>query len=107
MQLQPLSDWVVLQEIASEEAVTKTGIILSNDGLVQVGRAKIMFISKKLQKEFKENDDVDLKQGDQVIFSKFQAEEVRIKDDEGKWMERVKVAYKFAIQCKITDDANV
>jgi hypothetical protein len=32
---------------------------------------------------------------------------VIIKDDEGKWMERVKVAYKFAIQCKITDDANV
>jgi len=101
MQLQPLSDWIVLQEVANEETVTKSGIVMSNDGLIQVGRGKILFISKKLCAEFKKNDGVDLKEGDEVIFSKYQAEEMRIKDNEGKWIDRVKVCYKFAIQCKI------
>jgi co-chaperonin GroES (HSP10) len=101
MQLQPLSDWIVLKEIVSEEQVTKGGIVLGDDGLVQVGRGEILFISPKLQKEFKENDGVDLAAGDQVIFSKYQAEEVKIKDDEGKWMKNIKVCYRFAIQCRI------
>lgn len=101
MQLQPLSDWIVLQEVANEEATTKSGIVISNDGLVQVGRGKILFMSKKLKDEFKKNDGVVLSEGDEVIFSKYQAEEVKIKDSEGKWIERVKVCYKFAVQAKV------
>lgn len=104
MQLRPLNDWIILQEIKNEENVTSTGIILSNDGLVQVGRGNIISISDKVRKEFMDSDGVELNVGDEVIFSKYQAEEVKIKDAEGKWLERVKCCYKFALQAKIAHE---
>ena len=104
MQFQMLNDWILLQEHKVEEQKTSTGFIVGVEGLPQVGRATILFISDKIRKEFKDTDGVDLSVGDEVIFSKYQAEEIRIKDSEGKWMERTKVAYKFAIQGKITQN---
>lgn len=96
-----LNDWILLQEHREEEQQTATGLYVGAEGLPQVGRATILFISQKLQKEFKDNDNVDLNAGDQVIFSKYQCEEIKVKDDDGKWLERTKVGYKFAIQAKI------
>lgn len=103
MKFSPVNDWIILQEHKVVEQTTKSGIIVGVEGLPQVGRATILYISPKTKKEFKDNDDVDLSPGDQVIFSKYQAEELRIKDDDGQWMEGVKTCYKFAIQARITD----
>ena len=102
MKFEPLADWIVLQEKAPEEYKSTSGIVLGNDGLVQVGRGTILAMSPKLTEEFLKNDGVDLKVGDEVIFSKYQAEEVKIKGDDGLWIERCKVCYKFAIQCRFT-----
>lgn len=103
MKFKMLNDWILLQEHKVEEQTTASGLIVGSEGLPQVGRATILFISPNVQKEFKEKDGVDLNVGDQVIFSKYQAEEIRIKDEEGKWIERTKTAYKFALQAKIYD----
>lgn len=94
----------MLQEHAVEQQQTNSGIIVGVEGLPQVGRATILFISEKTKKEILEESGVNVDVGDQVIFSKYQAEEIRIKDNEGKWMERTKVAYKFALQGKIYDN---
>lgn len=84
--------------------MTEGGIIVGTEGLPQVGRGKIMFISKKLQKEFKDDYDADLAPGDEIIFSKYQGEEIKIQEEDGKWTTGWKSCYKFAIQGKVEMD---
>lgn len=113
MQFQMLNDWILLQEHREEEQQMSNGLFVGAEGLPQVGRATILFMPESIKREFRgdksylfgliniKGKGVDLSAGDQVIFSKYQCEEIKVKDEDGKWLERTKVGYKFAIQAKI------
>lgn len=82
MQLQPLSDHVVLKPL-SEDAVTKAGIVLpetvdkekpERGEVIAVGPGKVLENGQRAVME--------VKVGDTVIFKKYSPDEVKVEDQE-------------------------
>ena len=72
MNIQPLADRVVLQQLDAEET-TKSGIILPDSAKEKPAEGKVMAVGK---------DVTEVKAGDTVLYSKYGPTEIKIDDVE-------------------------
>jgi len=79
--LQPLGDRVVVKPVTKEE-VTKTGIVLPDTArekpqegeIIAVGPGRVLDSGQRVQ--------LELKQGDKVIYARYAGTEFKLEDDE-------------------------
>ena len=76
MKLVPLGDRVVLQQLQAEET-TKSGIVLPGQNKEKPQQAKVIAVGPGTE-EVK----MEVKKGDEVIYSKYSGTEVKIGDEE-------------------------
>lgn len=76
MKLVPLGDRVVLKQLVAEET-TKSGIILTGQTKEKPQQAEVIAVGPGTE-EVK----MEVKVGDQVIFSKYAGTEVKLEDEE-------------------------
>ena len=74
MKLVPLGDRVVLQQLQAEET-TKSGIVLPGQNKEKPQQAKVIAVGPGTE-EVK----MEVKKGDEVIYSKYSGTEVKIED---------------------------
>ena len=73
----PLNNNVYIQEEKQEESTTSGGIVINaNSGQPISGLGRILAISDATIKFLKDEQDVDIKVGSKVYFSRFSAEDV-------------------------------
>lgn len=72
MNIRPLGDRVVIKRIEAEEK-TKSGIVLPGQAKEQPQIAEVLAVA---------NDEMDVKIGDKVIFSKFSGTDIKIDGNE-------------------------
>ena len=80
MKLVPLGDRVVLKQLVAEET-TKSGIVLPGQSKEKPQQAEVIAVGPGGVVEGKEVK-MEVKVGDQVIFSKYSGTEVKIEDTE-------------------------
>lgn len=80
MKLVPLSDRVVLKQCEAEET-TKSGIILSTASQEKPQEAIVIAVGKGGVVDGKKVE-MQVKEGDKVIYSKYAGTEVKLEDDE-------------------------
>ena len=80
MTLRPLGDRVVLKQLAAEE-VTASGIVLPGQNKEKPQQAEVIAVGPGGMVDGKEIA-MQVKVGDQVIFSKYAATDVKLGDDE-------------------------
>ena len=80
MKLVPLSDRVVLKQLEAEET-TKSGIILTSSAQEKPQEAEVIAVGPGGMVDGKEVK-MEVKVGDQVIYSKYSGTEVKIEDEE-------------------------
>ena len=78
MKLSPLGDRVVLKQLEAEET-TKSGIVLPGQNKEKPQQAKVIAVGPGTE-EVK----MEVKKGDEVIYSKYSGTEVKIDDKEYK-----------------------
>ncbi|WP_019134140.1 co-chaperone GroES [Kallipyga massiliensis] len=76
MKLIPLGERIVIQKLEKEET-TASGIVLPASAQEQPQYAEVVAISDQLEK-----DEVNIKEGDRVIYSKYAGTDVKFGDDE-------------------------
>ena len=76
MKLVPLGDRVVLQQLVAEET-TKSGIVLPGQNKEKPQQAVVVAVGPGT-----EDVTMEVKVGDQVIFSKYAGTEVKLENDE-------------------------
>lgn len=79
MTLKPLGDRVVLQQIAAEET-TKSGIILSGQTKEKPQQAKVVAVGPGVIEDGTRIP-MEVKVGDQVVYSKYSGTEVKLDDE--------------------------
>ncbi len=80
MKLVPLGDRVVLKQLAAEET-TKSGIVLPGQGKEKPQQAEVIAVGPGGMVDGKEIK-MEVKTGDQVIYSKYAGTEVKLEDEE-------------------------
>ena len=80
MKLVPLGDRVVLQQLVAEET-TKSGIVLPGQSKEKPQQAEVIAVGPGGVVEGKEVK-MEVKVGDQVIYSKYAGTEVKLDEDE-------------------------
>ena len=80
MKLVPLGDRVVLKQLVAEET-TKSGIVLPGQGKEKPQQAEVIAVGPGGMVDGKEVK-MEVKVGDQVIFSKYAGTEVKLEDEE-------------------------
>ncbi len=80
MKLVPLGDRVVLKQLEAEET-TKSGIVLPGQNKEKPQQAEVIAVGPGGMVDGKEVK-MQVKVGDQVIFSKYSGNEVKIDDEE-------------------------
>ena len=80
MKLTPLGDRVVLKQLVAEET-TKSGIVLPGQGKEKPQQAEVIAVGPGGVVDGKEVK-MEVKVGDQVIFSKYSGTEVKLDEDE-------------------------
>ena len=80
MKLEPLADRVVLKQLVAEET-TKSGIVLPGQSKEKPQQAEVIAVGPGGVVDGKEVK-MEVKVGDQVIFSKYSGTEVKIEDTE-------------------------
>ncbi len=80
MKLVPLGDRVVLKQLAAEET-TKSGIVLPGQGKEKPQQAEVIAVGPGGMVDGKEIK-MEVKVGDQVIYSKYAGSEVKLEDEE-------------------------
>ena len=80
MKLVPLGDRVVLKQLVAEET-TKSGIVLPGQTKEKPQQAEVLAVGPGGMIDGKEVK-MEVKVGDQVIYSKYSGTEVKIEDDE-------------------------
>lgn len=80
MTLKPLGDRVVLQQLAAEET-TKSGIILSGQTKEKPQQAKVVAVGPGVVEDGARVP-MEVKVGDQVVYSKYSGTEVKLDDEE-------------------------
>lgn len=80
MKLVPLGDRVVLKQLVAEET-TKSGIVLPSQNKEKPQQAEVLAVGPGGVVDGKEVK-MEVKVGDQVIFSKYSGTEVKIEDTE-------------------------
>ena len=76
MKLVPLGDRVVLKQLVAEET-TKSGIVLPGQNKEKPQQAKVIAVGPGT-----EDVKMEVKKGDEVIYSKYSGTEVKIEDEE-------------------------
>lgn len=80
MKLTPLGDRVILKQEVAEE-VTKSGIVLPGQAKEKPQQAKVIAVGPGGMVDGNEVE-MNVKVGDQVIFSKYSGTEVKLEDEE-------------------------
>ena len=80
MKLVPLGDRVVLKQLVAEET-TKSGIVLPGQSKEKPQQAEVIAVGPGGTVDGKEIK-MEVKTGDQVIYSKYAGTEVKIEEDE-------------------------
>lgn len=80
MQLKPLGDRVVLKHQEAEEK-TKSGIILPDSAKEKPQEAVVVAVGPGIKKDGKQVD-MQVKEGDKVIYSEYAGTEVKLEDTE-------------------------
>ena len=80
MKLVPLGDRVVLKQLEAEET-TKSGIVLPGQGKEKPQQAEVIAVGPGGMVDGKEVK-MEVKVGDQVIYSKYSGTEVKLEDEE-------------------------
>ena len=80
MKLVPLGDRVVLKQLVAEET-TKSGIVLPGQNKEKPQQAEVIAVGPGGMVDGKEIR-MEVKKGDQVIFSKYSGTEVKLDDEE-------------------------
>ena len=80
MKLTPLGDRVVLKQLVAEET-TKSGIVLPGHGKEKPQQAEVIAVGPGGVVDGKEVK-MEVKVGDQVIFSKYSGTEVKLDEEE-------------------------
>lgn len=80
MKLVPLGDRVVLKQLVAEET-TKSGIVLPGQSKEKPQQAEVLAVGPGGMIDGKEVK-MEVKVGDQVIYSKYSGTEVKIEEDE-------------------------
>ena len=80
MKLVPLGDRVVLKQLVAEET-TKSGIVLPGQSKEKPQQAEVIAVGPGVVVEGKEVK-MEVKVGDQVIYSKYAGTEVKLDEDE-------------------------
>ncbi|MCR4617390.1 MAG: co-chaperone GroES [Lachnospiraceae bacterium] len=80
MKLEPLGDRVVLKQLVAEET-TKSGIVLPGQNKEKPQQAEVVAVGPGGMVEGKEIA-MQVKVGDQVIYSKYSGTEVKLDDEE-------------------------
>ncbi len=80
MRLEPLGDRVVLKQLAAE-ATTKSGIVLPGQEKEKPQQAEVVAVGPGGMVDGKEIT-MNVKAGDQVIYSKYAGTEVKLDDEE-------------------------
>ena len=80
MKLVPLGDRVVLKQLVAEET-TKSGIVLPGQSKEKPQQAEVIAVGPGILPDGKEVK-MEVKAGDQVIYSKYSGTEVKADDEE-------------------------
>ena len=80
MKLAPLGDRVVLKQLAAEET-TKSGIVLPGQNKEKPQQAEVIAVGPGGVVDGKEIK-MEVKKGDQIIYSKYAGTEVKLDEDE-------------------------
>ena len=80
MKLVPLGDRVVLKQLVAEET-TKSGVVLPGQNKEKPQQAEVLAVGPGGMVDGKEVK-MEVKVGDQVIYSKYSGTEVKIEDEE-------------------------
>ena len=80
MNLTPLGDRVILKQVVAEE-VTKSGIVLPGQAKEKPQEAEVIAVGPGGMVDGNEVE-MNVKVGDQVIFSKYSGTEVKLEDEE-------------------------
>ncbi len=80
MKLVPLGDRVVLKQLLAEET-TKSGIVLPGQNKEKPQQAEVIAVGPGTTADGK-TVPMEVKVGDQVIFSKYSGTEVKVEEDE-------------------------
>ena len=80
MNLKPLADRVVIKRVEAEEK-TKSGIVLPGSEKEKPQQAEVIAVGPGKVEDGKEIK-MEVKKGDQVIYSKYAGTEVKLEDEE-------------------------
>lgn len=80
MKLKPLGDRVILKQAVADE-VTKSGIVLPGQAKEKPQQAEVIAVGPGGMVDGNEVE-MNVKAGDQVIFSKYSGTEVKLEDEE-------------------------
>ena len=80
MKLVPLGDRVVLKQLVAEET-TKSGIVLPGQSKEKPQQSEVIAVGPGILADGKEVK-MEVKAGDQVIYSKYSGTEVKLDDEE-------------------------
>jgi chaperonin GroES len=81
MNLQPLGDRLIV-EVLEEEEMTVSGIVLPDTAKEKPQRGRVLAVGPGPRDEDGEYIQMDLEDGDEIIFSKYGGTEIRIGTDE-------------------------
>ena len=81
MNLQPLGDRLIV-EVLDEEEMTISGIVLPDTAKEKPQRGRVLAVGPGARDENGEYVPMDLKEGDEIIFSKYGGTEIKLGIDE-------------------------
>ena len=81
MNLRPLGDRIVVKVIAQEER-TKSGIVLPDTAQEKPQQGEVLAVGNGAILENGERRPLDVKKGEQVIFSKYSGTEIKVDGEE-------------------------
>jgi len=81
MNLQPLGDRLIV-EVLDEESTTASGIVLPDTAQEKPQRGKILAVGPGPRDEAGAHIKMDVKKGDEIIFSKYGGTEIKIGGDD-------------------------
>jgi chaperonin GroES len=81
MNLQPLGDRLIV-EVLEEEELTVSGIVLPDTAKEKPQRGRVLAVGPGPRDEDGEHIEMDLEDGDEIIFSKYGGTEIKMGTDE-------------------------
>ena len=81
MDLQPLGDRLIV-EVLEEEETTTSGIVLPDTAKEKPQRGRVLAVGPGSRDEDGEYIQMDLAEGDEIVFSKYGGTEIRLGDDD-------------------------